>query len=115
MSYIDGSTPGTRVEIPVTNITNQTTLASIINQINGVAQISASTNPGDGVRAGTDELLRVNRNSVWHLCMSTDGVSNSGEALAGATAYAQASGVDRFSVVGIEDSGNASSLRSEYS
>ncbi|HEY0637054.1 MAG TPA: DUF1194 domain-containing protein [Pseudonocardiaceae bacterium] len=109
----------TRVEVPITVLNNQTTVSSVVSRIQAMAQIGSSTNPGDGIRRGTD-LLRAgaesSANSDWILCMSTDGTTNSGESLASATAYARANGVDKYSVVGIEDPPFATGpvLRSHY-
>jgi len=114
-SFVNGMST-TRIEIPITNISDAQSRAGLVSEINAIAQIGASTNPGDGIRTGTEELMRTNRDSNWNLCMSTDGVLNAGESLASATAFAQASGVDRYSVIGIEDPGlaTAQDLRNAY-
>ncbi|MEM7676035.1 MAG: hypothetical protein AAF449_08530, partial [Myxococcota bacterium] len=71
-----------------------------------MSQIASLTNPGDGIRRGTDLLIsggRTPATSTWILCMSTDGITNSGESLFSASAYAQANSVDKYSVIAIED------------
>jgi hypothetical protein len=113
------SSQRTRVEVPLTVLNNQTTVNAVVTQIQAMAQLGSSTNPGDGVRRGTDLLLAGGENpatSDWILCMSTDGTTNSGESLATATAYARSSGVDKYAVVGIEDPPFASGavLRAHY-
>jgi Ca2+-binding RTX toxin-like protein len=94
----------TRVEIPLTVVDSSIKVTDLVSRIRGISQIGGSTNPGDGVRTGTGHLLGSGRaSSSWTLCMSTDGTTNSGEALGTAVPYAQSSGVDKYSVIGIED------------
>jgi len=114
------SSMNTRVEVPLTVLNNQTAVNTVVGQIQAMAQIGSLTNPGDGIRRGTDLLLAGGENpgaSDWILCMSTDGTTNSGESLASATAYARSSGVDKYAVVGIEDPPFATGpvLRAHYS
>lgn len=117
-SFVTGA-ERTRVEVPLTVVDSLATVNSIIGQIQAMTQVGDLTNPGDAVRAGTDLLLADGENpaaSDWILCMSTDGITNSGEDLATATAYASANGVDKFSVAAIEDPGVATGdeLRDHY-
>lgn len=94
----------TRVEIPLTNLDSRAALDSVVAAVNDIDQIGSSTNPGDGIRTGTNELIQNGRDDArWTLCMSTDRARNAGEALSTATAYAQASSVDKYTVVAIED------------
>ena len=46
--------------------------------------------------------------------MSTDGTLNEGRSLDGAVADARAKGIERYSVIGIDDFGNTAALRSFY-
>lgn len=114
------SSQRTRVEVPLTVINSQATVDSLVAQVQGMSQLGSLTNPGDGIRTGTDHLLAEAEGTAtadWILCMSTDGTTNSGESLASATAYAQSSGVDKYSVIGIEDPPFANDivLRDHYS
>lgn len=94
----------TRQELPLTAIDTQATVDSLVSLIDGLVQIGGSTNPGDGVRSATDTLLAQGDSSAeWLICQSTDGVLNSGEALNTAVDFARISGVDRYSLVAIED------------
>lgn len=105
-SYIGSTTPGTRVEIPLTPIGSEQDVTDLVTRVRAISQIGSSTNPGDAIRAGTDQLLTNGRDAAdWTLCMSTDGARNSGEAMASATSYAKGGGVDRYSVVAVEDTG----------
>lgn len=105
-SYTGSTTPGTRIEIPLTPIGSEQDVTDLVAQVRAISQIGSNTNPGDAIRAGTDQLLANGRDAAdWTLCMSTDGVRNSGEAMAFATSYAKGGGVDRFSVVAVEDGG----------
>jgi Ca2+-binding RTX toxin-like protein len=110
------SSQRTRLEVPLTRLDSSTSRTAVLDGIDSMSQLGQSTNPGDGIRVGTDELLATATSSQWNLCMSTDGTTNSGESLAAATEYAQNSGVDRYSVVGIEDPGFASAadLQNHY-
>lgn len=103
-SYVGSTTPGTRLEIPLTPIGSEQDVTDLVAQVRAITQIGSSTNPGDAIRAGTDQLLANGRDAAeWTLCMSTDGARNSGESMASATTYAKSSGVDRYSVVAVED------------
>lgn len=101
-----GFSPATRVEIPLTLIDGEQDVADLVARIRSIAQIGYSTNPGDAIRAGTDQLLANGRDDAqWTLCMSTDGALNSGESMTSAISYAKGSGVDRYGVVAVEDGG----------
>ena len=90
----------------MTTIDAEQDVTDLVAQVQAIDQIASSTNPGDAVRAGTDQLLANGRDAAsWTLCMSTDGSLNSGESTASSTSYAQGSGVDRYGVVAIEDGG----------
>jgi hypothetical protein len=109
----------TRVEVPLTLISDQASVDGLVASIQGMAQLASLTNPGDGIRTGTNMLLGGGASpsdTDWILCMSTDGVTNSGESLASATAFARASQIDKYSVIGIEDPGfaDAATLRAHY-
>jgi hypothetical protein len=115
-SHQGGSSGNTRVEVPLTVLDSADAVKNVVQRIRGIAQIAWNTNPGDAVRAGTNQLLSSGReDAAWTLCMSTDGSWNSGESLPGAVAFAQSSGVDRYGVVAIEDGGfNAASAMAAY-
>ncbi|MFC3385404.1 DUF1194 domain-containing protein [Couchioplanes azureus] len=105
-SYTGVSQPATRTEIPLTQLNSAADLAEVVAKVKAIRQIGYSTNPGDALRAGTNELLSAGRvDADWNLCMSTDGSHNSGEYMSSAWQYARDSGVDRYNVVAIEDGG----------
>ena len=80
---------------------------TLVNQINAISQIQGGTNPGDGLRFGTNRLVAQRRAGAKTVaCMSTDGITNSGEALSTAVPYAQSQAIDEYTVVGIEDPGS---------
>ncbi len=102
-SYLSSSTR-TRVEVPLTVLDSADAVAGVVARVHQISQIGSSTNPGDAVRTGTQELLDSGRSGAhWSLCMSTDGTSNAGESLSAATGFARANGVDKYTVVAIED------------
>ncbi|MFC7615052.1 DUF1194 domain-containing protein [Actinokineospora soli] len=108
----------TRVEVPLTVLDDQADVTGVVGQIQAMSQLGSLTNPGDGIRRGTDLLLADGEDPAeWVLCMSTDGVTNSGESLSSALGHATASGVDKYTVVGIEDPPAATGavLRGHYS
>ncbi|GIH07676.1 hypothetical protein Rhe02_57430 [Rhizocola hellebori] len=110
-------TERTRVEVPLTVLDSLATVNTIAGQIQAMTQMQNLTNPGDAIRSGTDLLLAGGESPAdWILCMSTDGITNSGEELATAAAYATASGVDKYAVVAIEDPGVATGdeLKAHY-
>ncbi|SNS55250.1 Protein of unknown function [Micrococcales bacterium KH10] len=106
----------TRLEIPLTVIDSASKADDVSETLESIVQIGSNTNPGDAIRAGTDELLTRGRDGAhWSLCMSTDGAINSGEGMQAATSYATQNGVDKYSVVAIEDgSFNATSAQNAY-
>jgi hypothetical protein len=105
LQWSSGSVEGpTRLEIPLREIADDDSVQTLLTQLGQIVQIGNLTNPGDGIRASTDHLLEAGREgAAGYLCMSTDGVTNSGESLASATAHARSSGVARYSVIGIAD------------
>lgn len=104
VSVIQWSSGTPRVEVPLTTLDSFTTRESVIATVESLPQMGSSTHSGDGVRAGTEELLAHGRTGAKKtLCMSTDGERNGGESLATATAFAKANSVDKYTVVAIED------------
>ena len=101
-----------QLEAPLRVISNENDVDALRATILGLDQLANSTNPGDGLRFSADQLAGSGRPdpTTWSVCMSTDGTTNSGESLGSAVAHAQSVGVDRFSVIGIEDFGNGASL-----
>lgn len=92
------------MEVPLTVLDSPGAVNAVVAQIEGINQIGDATNPGDAIRAGTDHILNAGRSAdTSSLCMSTDGPNNAGESTASAVSYAQSSGIDRLSVVAIED------------
>lgn len=59
------------VEIPLTVIDGEETVGRLAAAIQAIAQVRGGTQPGDGLRAGTEELLDSGREDTdWFLCMS---------------------------------------------
>ena len=105
-----------QLEAPLRVIRDENDVAALRATILGLDQLANSTNPGDGLRFSADQLAGSGRPdpATWSVCMSTDGTTNSGESLGSAVAHAQSVGVDRYSVIGIEDFGNGADLAAHY-
>lgn len=96
----------TQVHIPYTVIDDEGDAANLVSQVDAVVQIGGLTNPGDGINAATEVLNDAGdpaREQV--ICLSTDGLPNSGADVATALNGARASpiAVERFNVIAIED------------
>ena len=105
----------TTVEFPLTQIDDQADLDAAKNALLGMVQKQASTASGEGVYAGTAASVAGRRPGATPVhCMSTDGTLNEGRSLDGAVADAKAKGIERYSVIGIDDFGNTAALRSFY-
>jgi len=107
----------TRLEFPFRVISTAADRDAAVAAVSGMSQIDNLTNPGDGINASTAALTgsaRAGADQVY--CMSTDGTTNSGANLGSAVAAAKAAPfvADKYSVIGIEDRGNGSSLASHY-
>ncbi len=107
----------TNVEVPFTVINSTSDATSVANQISAISQLGGATNPGDGVNSAAS-ILSVNArpNANQNICLSTDGIPNSGASIASAVASAMASGIDSFGVIGIRCPGifEESNLNSVY-
>lgn len=116
VSVIQWAADTPRVEIPLTNLDSKAALESVVASVGAIRQMNSGTNPGDGIRAGVNELALNGRVGAQRtLCMSTDGERNGGEALTSAIGYAKAKDVDKYTVVAIEDgSFNAASASRAY-
>jgi hypothetical protein len=102
-SYVSDASR-TRLELPLTELSDRAAREAFIGELLAIPQIGRLTNPGDGIRMGTDHLVAAGREDAdRYLCLSTDGTTNSGESLSSAVAHAQANDVDRLSVVALED------------
>ncbi|MGB5929577.1 MAG: vWA domain-containing protein, partial [Cyclobacteriaceae bacterium] len=101
VQYASGTT---QVHVPYTVINNEQDIAGILQTIQGIRQISGSTNPGDGIARVMGELLADgDPSNEQFLCLSTDGLPNSGQSVNMAVSNAMNNGLDRFSVLAIED------------
>jgi hypothetical protein len=106
-----------RVEVPLTTISDKADLDRVVAGINAMQQMADETAAGDGIFAGTAELQDHKRPQAKPvLCLSTDGTTNKGSTVAYAASEAVTAGVQRFSVIGIEDPPNAyeADLRQHY-
>ena len=105
----------TTVELPLTQIDDQADLDAAKNALLSMSQKQGSTASGEGVYAGTAASLAGRRAGAKPVhCMSTDGTLNAGRSLDGAVADAKANGIERYSVIGIDDFGNSPQLRAFY-
>ena len=106
---------GATEEVPRTVIDSQEALDKVVKKIESMEQRGSGTDPGRGVQAGVGALGELRTDAKAVLCLSTDGTTNEGPALDSAVIGARTAGVDRFSVIGIEDySGAAADLREHY-
>lgn len=105
---------GTQVEVPRTIIDSQANLDGVVDAVEGMQQRGSSTDPGAGIIATTAALAPLRDPTRAVLCLSTDGTTNEGVSLPSAVAQAKSGGIERLSVVGIEDGGNRAALRSHY-
>ena len=94
----------TEVHIPYTIISNEAVAQNLISRIDPIVQIQGSTNPGDGVARAMSELLNGTGQTKL-ICLSTDGVPNSGQDIGTAISNARANGLDRIGVLAIQDGG----------
>ena len=94
----------TQVHIPYTVINNEADIARLVAQVDAIVQIQGSTNPGDGIIRSSQVLAASgNASSQRVICLSTDGLTNSGVSLGTAASIAKANGVKKLSVLAIED------------
>lgn len=96
----------TQVHVPYTTINSGSDVISITSQIDGIVQIGGQTNPGDGINRAMDVLnAEGNTANQQNICLSTDGLPNAGADVETALNNAKGSsmGLDRFTVIAIED------------
>ena len=105
-----------RTELPLTVIRTAADVTAIVTAIQAIVQFGQSTDPVSGLDHATQALVTSGRQGAdWTICMSTDGVKNDGGgSLPASAAAAKAAGVDRYSVIGIDDGGNSNALRAFY-
>lgn len=102
---------GTQVEVPRTVIDSQATLDGVVQAIEGMRQRNGGTDPQTGITAGVAALAPLREDAKSVLCLSSDGTGGS---LTSSVAAAKAAGIQRLSVIGIDDGGNTQQLRSYY-
>ena len=98
-----------RVEVQYRVIVSDVDISQIVAQVNSIVQIGGSTNPGDGINRAMEQFLtNATPDDETVICLSTDGLPNSGANVATALANAQVAAVplDTFSVTAIEDPPN---------
>lgn len=96
----------TRLDVPYRLLASDIEANQVITQVGAIVQIGGGTNPGDGINAAAAELqLHATAADRTTICLSTDGLRNSGADVATALANARAATVplDTFSVIAIED------------
>ncbi|MBY5164117.1 DUF1194 domain-containing protein [Salsipaludibacter albus] len=105
------------VEVPATVLDSAAALDSVTTTVRGMVQNGGGTSPHLGIDAGVAQLDgAADPDSQQVLCMSTDGSPSSTSALSSSASNAQSSGVDRYSVLAIEDPGffSAADARNFY-
>ena len=98
-----------RVELPRTVLTNQASINSAVATINAISQIGRGTSPHLGINAFTQVLPELTTGTQT-LCLSTDGTPSSQTMLESSASAADAAGVDRLTVLAIEDGGFTSAV-----
>ncbi len=102
---------GTQVEVPRTVIDSKEKLDAVVAKIESMEQRQGGTDPDNGITAGLEALKPFRDDTKTVLCLSSDGT---GADLTDSVAAAKAGGIERFSVIGIDDYGNTEQLRSYY-
>lgn len=103
-----------RVELPRTVLGSPADRDAAIATVNGIMQIGGGTNPALGINAYSQVLTELGTGSQV-LCLSTDGTPSSQSALESAAASAEGAGVERLTVLAIEDAGAFSSANAQAS
>lgn len=98
---------GTRVEFPYRLIDSEADAQAAINEVQTMIQFQGATGPGNGINTATSHLMAngVVPDDFQSYCMSTDGTRNTGATVGTAIGNAKAAafGLDRYSVIAIED------------
>ncbi len=102
---------GTQVEVPRTVIDSKEKLDAVVAKIESMEQRQSGTDPDAGIIAGLEALKPFRDDTKTVLCLSSDGT---GGDLTDSVAAAKTGGIERFSVIGIDDYGNTEQLRSYY-
>ena len=102
---------GTQVEVPRTLIDSKEKLDGVVAKIEGMEQRGNGTDPDNGIAAGVEALKPFREDTKTVLCLSSDGT---GDDLTASVAAARTDGIERFSVIGIDDFGNTEWLREYY-
>jgi hypothetical protein len=102
---------GTVVEVPRTLIDSQEKLDGVVAKIESMEQRQGGTDPDNGIDAGVEALKPFRENTKTVLCLSSDGT---GGDLTPSVSAARTAGIERFSVIGIDDYGNTAQLRGYY-
>lgn len=108
VQYADGIT---RTHIPLTPV-NTSTIRNLVNRVSSIQQITGLTNPGDGINDAVGILFSSTANDQV-ICLSTDGIENSGADTEQAAMGALLSNVDVLSVLAIQDPGQFNRLDAE--
>lgn len=105
------------LEVPATALDSAAAVDDVAAAVRGMVQNGGGTSPHLGIDAGTAQLDgSSDPDHRQILCMSTDGSPSSTSALASSAAAARSAGVERYSVLAIEDPPffSASEARSFY-
>ncbi|MBK1632383.1 hypothetical protein CKO31_16890 [Thiohalocapsa halophila] len=95
-----------RVEFPYRIIDSAADVSAAVAAVTGMSQIRGSTGPGEGIQAATGHMLPNARMTAdQSFCLSTDGTTNTGTSVGTAISQAKSAGfgLDKFSVIAIED------------
>ncbi len=94
----------TETEIPYTLLDSQATLDALVTAVTAMVQNGGGTSPHLGLNAGVALLAGAQDPAHEQVfCMSTDGTPSSQAALESSATNAESSGVERYSVLAIED------------
>ena len=105
---------GAPVEVPRTVIDSQEALDGVVAKIEGMRAAPGRHRPGPRRRRRRPGAAAVRTDAKAVLCLSTDGTTNEGPDLDTRVAARHGRGIQRFSVIGIEDFGAAAELREHY-
>ena len=111
VQYANGTTS---THVPLTRIDNESDINSILAGISSAIQIEGLTNPGDGIEIASS-ILENSTASKQVICLSSDGLPNSGIDVASASTIAKNKGIDQLGVIGFDlSSGDVGSFQNIY-
>lgn len=94
----------TRIEVPLRRLVSPADVTAVTTGVSGMSQLGGGTNTGDGISAAS-QLLSGRSSGRQTICVTTDGVNNTGRSPADARVEAINAGVDRIAFATLEDRG----------